>query len=201
MMTAFRFTRPFLAGLVLLGGGLLAGCASEGSAPPSGNVFQNAPAWVVKGSGGFPSDKGRVLYGVGSSQGVQNLPLAIEDANLRARASLAAVFSTYIDRLEKDYARSLGAGEGLRQNDESQGIEVPLEGFTHMELKGSQIVNHWQDPKTGTIFALAEVDMAQFKKDLKGYRQMDESLKKSILEDMNHAFDALHKARKAHRTP
>lgn len=126
------------------------------------------------------------------------MPLAIEDANLRARASLAAIFSTYVSRLEQDYTRSLGGGEHLRQNDEAQGIETPLEGFTHMELKGSQIINHWQDPRTGTIFALAAIDMKQFAQDLKGYHQMNSDLKNGILKDMKHAFDTLHQSEKKH---
>ena len=126
------------------------------------------------------------------------MPLAIEDANLRARASLAAIFSSYVSRLEQDYARSLGGGENLKKNDEAQGIEAPLEGFTHIELKGSQIVNHWQDPRTGTIFALAAIDMKQFSRDLKNYHQMSSDLKNGILKEMNHAFDTLHQAEKKH---
>ncbi len=177
----------------------LAACAHTTGSTPGNDIFAHAPAWVRQGGHGVLDAKnGAFFYGVGASQGIQNIPLAIEDANLRARAALAAEFHTYVSRLSRDYQRSLGAGKGLEQNDESQGIEVPLEGFTRMEVKGSSIVDHWQDPKTGTIFALAEVDMAQFKKDLKGYRQMDESLKKSILEDMKNAFDKLH-AREAQK--
>jgi hypothetical protein len=180
-------------------GSLLGACAhTPGGNTPVTDIYSGAPDWVVRGSAALAAGKDRILYGVGASQGVQNLPLAIEDANLRARASLASIFSTYVSRLERDYARSLGAGRSLKDNDEAQGIETPLEGFTRMELKGSQVVNHWQDPKTGTIFALAAIDMRQFTRDLKGYHQMNSDLKNGILKDMNHAFDTLHKAEKKH---
>jgi hypothetical protein len=190
-----------IGGLIVLAG-ILGGCAhapSENMDTKNNDIFRQSPDWVVKGSGAMHAEKGRVLYGVGSSQGVQNIPLAIEDANLRARAALSAVFSIYVDRLQRDYTRSLGSGERLAQNDESQGIEVPLEGFTHMELKGSQIVDHWQDPKSGTIFSLAAIDMKQFSKDLKGYKQMSAQMKERILKDMDQAFDKLHQAEKTHK--
>ena len=172
----------------------LAACAHTTGSTPGNNIFAHAPAWVRQGGHGTLDTKaGSVFYGVGASQGIQNIPLAIEDANLRARASLAAEFDTYVSRLSRDYQRSLGAGNGLNKNDETQGIEIPLEGFTKMEVKGSTIVDHWQDPKSGTIFSLAKIDLAQYSKDLKGYHQMGEEQKKSILKDMNHAFDELHK--------
>ena len=187
-MTGTFFLAMFLGACTHVTGGSTAG----------NDIYSGAPAWVVRGSSALSQGKDRVLYGVGASQGVQNMPLAIEDANLRARASLAAIFSTYVSRLEQDYTRSLGGGEHLRQNDEAQGIETPLEGFTHMELKGSQIINHWQDPRTGTIFALAAIDMKQFAQDLKGYHQMNSDLKNGILKDMKHAFDTLHQSEKKH---
>ena len=177
----------------------LAACAHTTGSTPGNNIFAHAPDWVRQGGHGVHDAKnGDFFYGVGASQGIQNIPLAIEDANLRARAALAAEFDTYVSRLSRDYQRSLGGGPGLRQNDESQGIEVPLEGFTRMEVKGSSIVDHWQDPKTGTIFALAQIDLKQYAKDLQGYRQMGEEQKQSILKDMKNAFDELH-AREAQK--
>ena len=177
----------------------LAACAHTTGSTPGNDIFAHAPAWVRQGGHGVLDAKnGAFFYGVGASQGIQNIPLAIEDANLRARAALAAEFHTYVSRLSRDYQRSLGAGKGLEQNDESQGIEVPLEGFTRMEVKGSSIVDHWQDPKTGTIFALAQIDLKQYAKDLQGYHQMGEEQKQSILKDMKNAFDELH-AREAQK--
>ena len=173
----------------------LSACAHTSGSTPGNDIFAHAPAWVRQGgSGTLDLKSGPVFYGVGASQGVENIPLAIEDVNLRARASLSAEFSTYISRLSRDYQRSLGAGKGLNKNDESQGIEIPLEGFTKMEVKGSTIADHWQDPKSGTIFALARIDLSQFSKDLKSYHQMGEAQKESILKEMNQAFESLHKA-------
>lgn len=170
-------------------------CAHTSGSTSGNDVFAHAPSWVRQGGHGtIDTRKTRVFYGVGASQGVDNIPLAIEDANLRSRAALAAEFSTYVSRLSRDYQRSLGAGRGLGKNDESQGIEVPLEGFSKMEVKGAIVIDHWQDPKSGTLFALAAIDLGQFSKDLKGYQQMGDSQKQSILQDMNHAFEALHKA-------
>ena len=177
----------------------LAACAHTSGSTPGNDIFAHAPAWVRQGGhGSLDLKSGAVFYGVGASQGIQNIPLAIDDANLRARASLAAEFNTYVSRLSRDYQRSLGGGNGLKNNDESQGIEVPLEGFTRMEVKGSTIVDHWQDPKTGTIFALAQIDLKQYAKDLQGYHQMGEEQKQSILKDMKNAFDELH-AREAQK--
>ena len=189
--------QPLFRGLILPVFSLVAlsACAHTSGSTPGNDIFAHAPAWVRQGGhGSLQLKSGGVMYGVGASQGIENIPLAISDANLRARAALSAEFSSMVSRLSRDYQRSLGAGKGLENNDESQGIEIPLEGFTKMEIHGSTIVDHWQDPKSGTIFALAKIDMDRFKKDLKGYHQMSEEQKQSILKDMDHAFDELHKA-------
>ena len=64
----------------------VAGCAS---APKQSPIVQNAPDWVNKGTGAFKDAQGnQVFYGVGSIQGVRNVPLAREAADDRGRAEM-----------------------------------------------------------------------------------------------------------------
>ena len=67
------------------------------------------PEWVLKGSGAFGGESGRVFYGVGSVSGIKNHALARTTADNRARAEIAKIFETYSASLMKDYQESIKA--------------------------------------------------------------------------------------------
>ena len=70
-----------VVGLTACGGGEKA----TGEAPANFQGIQY-PEWVMKGSGAFGGEEGRVFYGVGSVSGIKNHALARTTADNRARA-------------------------------------------------------------------------------------------------------------------
>lgn len=170
--------------LALLGvAGLLTGCAStkgnEKMTETTPIQDLKAPDWVVKGSGAFSGQQVKVFYGVGSAARMKNpslLRMASED---RARAALAKDIQVYTASLQRDYMESMTAGSANATSD-SQLVESAIKTVTAMTLRGSQIVDHWQNPATGELFSLARVDMELFRNNLDQTKEIDPNVKESI---------------------
>jgi hypothetical protein len=122
------------------------------------------PEWVMKGSGAFGGEKGRVFYGVGSVSGIKNHALARTTADNRARAEIAKTFEVYSASLMKDYMASTTAGD-MSASSEEQHVEQAIKTFSAVTLSGVVIVDHWFHPD-GTVYALAQLDLNAFKDNL-----------------------------------
>jgi HAMP domain-containing protein len=179
-----------LAGTMLLA----TACARR---PPaaSGAVPADAPAWVNRGSGAF-NDGARAFYGVGAVVGVQNPALARSSAEGRARAELATAFQTYVTALMRDYQASIGT---TAASDEQQMVEQTIRIFTDVDVAGVQIVNHWQDPRSGTLYALARADFEASSQAFNRMSQLNERAREYIRANAERAFDRLEAARQEHR--
>lgn len=118
------------------------------------------PEWVMKGSGAFGGEAGRVFYGVGSVSGIKNHALARTTADNRARAEIAKIFEVYSASLMKDYMASTTAGD-MTASSEEQHVESAIKTFSAATLSGVQIVDHWFHPD-GTVYALAQLDLENF---------------------------------------
>ena len=158
------------------------------------------PAWVYKGGAAFPSDEGVYIYGVGVSSKSPNLAAMRERAEHRARLQIARSIKTYVAALLKDFMTDYPD----YFNPDAAGSEEYLERVSkevvEATLYGVQIVDHWTDPKDGTLYALArarkdEVDNI-FKERLRmikglllkekteeALKQLDEELKKLDLRE------------------
>lgn len=127
---------PAILSLTLLAAGLaFAGCAAEGPGGAGGNSASAGyyPNWVQRGSGLFAEGGRSSFYGVGIVSGLRNRALAIAAANDTAHKALA---ETMIKAgAPPSVASSLASGR-------------------------DRIVDHWADPGTGTMYALARVDAA-----------------------------------------
>jgi hypothetical protein len=119
------------------------------------------PEWVLKGSGAFGGEAGRVFYGVGSASGIKNLALARTTAENRARAEISKIFDVYSASLMKDYMASTTAGD-MTASSEEQHVEQAIKTFSANELSGVQIANIWHHPTDGAIYALAQLDLEKF---------------------------------------
>lgn len=83
--------RKFAATLaVLFGVSMLLGCSS-------------VPDWVTKGSGAFPGDRGKAIYGVGIASPDPNPGLQRNMARTGARAELARSKKAYVAELIKHF--------------------------------------------------------------------------------------------------
>jgi ribosomal protein S16 len=138
-----------------LSGLLLTGCGGGGKFTAN----NSGPDWTRKGNGAFIGDKGTIIRGVGLATYDPNKSLQIDSADEKARKSVGAVLSDKVQALFKDYAES---HKNYYDPDASGSDEMVKEGIrtlVDVDLKGSQIVDHWTDPQTGDIYALAEFDI------------------------------------------
>lgn len=162
--------------LVVIGSAaaLVAACGggqATGEAPKS---FEGVdyPEWVMKGSGAFGGEEGRVFYGVGSVSGIKNPALARTTADNRARAEVAKIFETYSASLMKDYMASTTAGD-MSASSEEQHVENAIKTFSAATLSGVQIVDHWFHPVDGSVYALARLDLENFTDNLNKMKELN----------------------------
>lgn len=190
-----RYHKITVVLLPLLAIAFLVGCAGEKQEVV---VEQpQRPAWVDKGSGAFEGEMGAAFYGVGSAWGIKNPSLLRSTSDNRARAELARVFKTYTAALMKDYSASTMAGDPDVTSEE-QHVEQTIKTFTKAELAGVQIVDHFKDPETGELFALARMDLTAFEDFLKKSQDLSESVRQRVVQNAEKAFEELAKEEAMH---
>ena len=181
-----RFILVLMAGLMLL----VAGCASS-SAPKAGfTPVQNlgAPKWVF---GSANTQNGRFMYATGSCSNIpNNLSLLIQTSDNRATNAMAKQFQVYTASLMKDYASSAEKGGASASSDE-QLVENAIKTVAAATLSGVRIVDHWQDPRDGTMFSLAKLDLQSFMDNLSRMKDLNEKTKEYIRKDSDRLFNQL----------
>jgi hypothetical protein len=156
--------------IAMMAGGLLVSCGPKpGNAPKSFDGI-DYPDWVMKGSGAFGGEAGRVFYGVGSVSGIKNHALARTTADNRGRAEVGKTFEVYTASLMKDYMASTTAGD-MSASSEEQHVEQAIKTFSATTLSGVVIVDHWYHPD-GTVYSLAQLDLNAFKDSLDQMKEL-----------------------------
>ncbi len=150
----------------------------------------DAPEWVVKGNGAFGGERGKIFYGVASASGIKNVSLLRAAADNRARNDVAKVFQFYTASLMKDYMASTMAGD-VNVTAEEQHVEQALKTVTAMTLSGVEIVDHWQHPATGELYALARLDLEAFKDNLEKVKELDKRVRDYIRQNADKLHDQL----------
>lgn len=175
----------------------LAACGGSGTAGDAPANFQGIeyPEWVLKGSGAYGGDAGRVFYGVGSVTGIKNHALARTTADNRARADLAKVFETYSASLMKDYMASTMAGDATS---EEQHVENVIKTFSAQTLSGVQVVDHWFHPGDGTVFSLARLDLDSFTDNLEKMNELNGKVKEYVKKNAERAHMDLEREEEKH---
>jgi hypothetical protein len=151
----------------------------------------NYPEWVMKGSGAFGGERGRVFYGVGSVSGIKNHALARTTSDNRARAEIAKIFETYSASLMKDYMASTTAGD-MKASSEEQHVEQAIKTFSAVTLSGVQIVDHWIHPD-GTVYALAQLDLQSFKDNIDKAKELSGAVRDYVRKNAEKAHMDLEK--------
>lgn len=149
-----------------------------------------APAWVLKGSGAFAGDRGKAFYGVGSAPKMMDPSLQRDRANNRARRQILQVFTNYIAYMMKDYARSTTAGDMSKESYEADVISVQ-KTVAIGDVNGAQIVDAWQDPADGSMYALSVLDLAAVADILANKGELDAKLRDYVRANAAKAFDDL----------
>lgn len=171
-----------------LAAAVLTGCAAKSQPSPIAN---NAPEWVNKGSGAFKNDGGKqVFYGVGSVQGVRNIPLARASADDYGRAELAKIMNSYVTSLSKGYMASVTAGD-MSKSSEEQMVSQTMKNFTKFTLAGSVPVDHWVDKENNIVYALVKLDMASIQQTLADSKELNAKVRDYVKANAEKAFDEL----------
>lgn len=191
MKRLVKLTFILFSGLVLV-----AGCASTPKITTTTPIQDlDAPDWVVKGSGAFGGERGKIFYGVASASNMKNVSLLRAAAGNRARNEVAKVFQFYTASLMKDYAASTTAGDP-NVTSEEQHVEQAIKTVTTMTLSGVEIVDHWQNPATGELYALARLDLEAFKNNLEKVKELDAKVKEHIKQNAERLHEQLEKEEK-----
>ena len=179
--------------ILLIAMSLITGCASTEKVTKTTPIQElDAPEWVMKGSGAFGGEKGKVFYGVASAYAIKNFSLLHAAADNRARNEVAKVFQFYTASLMKDYAASTVAND-LAVTSEEQHVEQAIKTVTSMTLSGVEIVDHWQHPASGEFFALARLDLDKFKDNFDKVQTLDKKVKEYIKDNADKMHDELGK--------
>lgn len=174
--------------VVLATATVMTGCAKQGKPSPIAN---NAPEWVNKGSGAFKDSGGKqVFYGVGSVQGVRNIPLARASADDYGRAELAKIMNSYVTSLTKGYMASVTAGD-MSKSSEEQMVSSTMKNFTKFTLAGSVPVDHWVDKENNIIYSLVKLDMGSIQQTLNDSKELNAKVRDYVKANAEKAFDEL----------
>jgi hypothetical protein len=171
--------------LFIVAVGLLNACGGR-TTVESDLGIKDAPDWVNKGTA-FVDDKGgRLLHGVGSAPAMGDQALQISTADDRARAELARILTTYMDVASRDYRAASGSGTDTATD---QSVTRQIDALTKVNLAGAQIIGHWHDKHSGTIYSIAELDVKQIKETVGHVEDMDTGLQRYIQDNADNIFD------------
>ena len=98
----------------------------------------------------------------------------------------------------RDYQTSIGT---VAASDEQQMVEQTVRTFTDVNVSGVRIVNHWQDSQTGTLYALARLDMEETSQSFDKMNQLNARAREYIRTNAEAAFYKLERARREHQQP
>jgi hypothetical protein len=118
------------------------------------------PEWVVRGPGAFKNKGNVVFYGVGSTSPMPNVGLQRKAVDLRAREAVASTLKTSVRSMIKDYMEH--SADYFKPNgpaSSQEKIEYISQGVVDAELSNCRILDYWEDPETGTLYALAKLDL------------------------------------------
>ena len=188
MKRLLAFSCILIYGMVFISG--CAGRENMTAITPAQDL--EAPEWVMQGSGAFGGDKGKGFYGVASAFPIKNFSLHRAAADTHARNEAAKVFQFYTASLMKDYAASTVANDPTVTS-ELQQVEQAIRTVTAMTLSDAEIVDHWQDPASGELFALARLDLASFKDNFDTVQTLGRNVKDYIRNNADRIYNELEK--------
>ncbi len=177
---------------------VVSGCSTEPTKVESNLGIKGAPDWVNQGSSAVSTKDGRMFHGVGSASPMGDLALQKATADDRARAEVARVLSSYMDVVSNDYTASARSGETGDTNTgvNEETISRQIKNTTKINMAGARIIGSWRDPKSNTIWSIAELDMKHVKSTMAGVNDMNPDLKRYIETSADNIFDRVAKEKK-----
>ena len=164
---------------------LLAGCSGK-TMVESDLGIKGAPDWVNEGTQVLNDKGGRYFHGVGQASSMGDDSLQISTADSRARAEVAKIISTFVDAAHHDYSAASGSGGEVASE---RAISQQIESLSRTNMSGSEIIGHWRDKKTGTIYSIAELDLEQVQKVVDASQKMNEGFSGFLDSQGENIFD------------
>ncbi len=193
-MKVERLLIVVLAAVFFIGFIFAAGCAKRVGPPEIntmiGQEMDGAPDWV-KGKGCTTKKADKTICAVGSIGGTRNISLAREAAIERARVQMARTLQDKVMAMLKSYQATTTGGQefGTSAADE-QHVRDVSKTITDMTLSGTEMRDSWVS-KTGTYYALVELDVDKFKDTVNKIQNLSESVRKAVIERADKAFEEL----------
>ncbi|WP_370978811.1 LPP20 family lipoprotein [Agaribacterium sp. ZY112] len=176
MRTLFHFFVVAAATLTLFA------CSSSRTDVESDLGIKGAPDWVNEGTKAVDNDKGQLIHGIGSAPDMGDQSLQRSTADGRARAEVARVVSTIVKSSLNDYTTSTGETADMS-------VEREITTTTNSALNGSLIVANWKDPRTGTLYSIAELDLKKLDAAIESAKKLGNLDKTQFKQDLNANFD------------
>ena len=179
-----RIAMMFLVGVTLTA----CGGPKGSNHPVTGTQPDGTPKWVHRGSGAFDSgESGKVFFGVGIASGIRNEALARQTCDNRARGQIARMLDTYVASMMKDYQRSTTAGD-FKSSAEEQDVLAVQKTISHVSMSGVEIRDHWWNPQSGAVYALAVLDLNGMLKTMEQAKELNARTKEYVRRNAARAF-------------
>jgi len=150
----------------------------QGSLP--GHKESSLPSWTDEQGGLFEKGDLKLFTGNGSAAGISNGSLLRSTADNRARSNLSLIVREYTRMILGEYKREIS--------------EADKERIKMISGKGIEIVDHWQDRKTGKLYAKAQLDLAMYKQFVKTDPDLSLPVREHILQNADRYYaQLLHK--------
>lgn len=180
------FSRPQIRKAIVVAALMMLTACSGRTVVKSNLGIAGAPDWVNQGSQALDNKDQRLIHGIGSAPAMNDLSLQTSTADDRARAEVARVLSSLMRVVSQDYAAAAGMGKD-QQNETS--ISRQIESITNQNVSGALIIAHWRDPKNGTMWSLAELDMKNVKQLVAGSQELNAGFKDYFAAHADNLFD------------
>ena len=171
----------------------IAGCSGPAAPPPRVAPtipYDSGPKWVHKGSGAYEKGGKKLFFGVGVVQGIRNEGLARQACDNRARGEIAKIFDLYVAAMMKDYQRSTTAGD-FKNSSEEQDVLSVQKTITEVNLRGVEIRDHWQNPRSGALYGLAVLDLDGVMNNINKANQLNSRVRDYVRNNARKAFNDL----------
>jgi hypothetical protein len=90
----------------------------------------------------------------------------------------------------QDYSSASGSG----QDQQSQlNISRQIQNITDQNLSGVRILTHWPNPKDGSLWSIAELDMKQVKDMVSGSKDMNAGFRDYFNANADNVFNGMTK--------
>lgn len=165
----------------------LLACASSETLDQAADE-SGVPLWVNEGSNILTSKEGRRFHGVGSAPVLGDFPLQTSTAENRARYEITRIVASYIEIVSRDY---IASGDAAKAGFTGQTVAKQMDQLSSIDLKGVEVVGHWQDADSKTIYAIAAVDMEKVKEVIKNAPELNPGLREFISSQGDSIFDRI----------